>query len=223
VSLIKEKYASLAPQVQYLCDEVVLAQAWKKSHTYVRRHNWYSDSLELDCSAVNLDGKLSDWRNALAQGDYKPQPSWLVPAPKNGAWVFDRTQPGGWGPQPERQSSGSVQPASFVLRPLAHLGIREQTVATALMLCMADCIESAQGDPSVGPLKASEAGVYSYGNRLYCNWTQDGTRARFSWGNSNTYSRYFQDYQRFVARPNEVARVISEQKKDKRMRPVNTS
>lgn len=214
MNLIKDKYARLAPQVQYLCDEVVLAQAWKKSHTYIRRHNWYSDSLELDCSAVNLDGKLSDWRNALAQGNYKPQPSWLVPAPKNGSWVFDPQIPGGWGPQPERKSDGCEKAKSFVLRPLAHLGIREQTIATALLLCVADCIESAQGDPSTKPLEAANKGIYSYGNRLFCNWSKDGSRARFSWGNSNTYSRYFQDYQQFVARPNELARSVNELKND---------
>lgn len=88
-----------------------------------------------------------------------------------------------------------------VLRPLAHIGIREQTVATAVMLCLADCIESAQGDTSLNPSEAAATGVFSYGNRLYCNWSSDHSSATFSWGNSNTYSRYFQDYQRFVERP----------------------
>jgi hypothetical protein len=217
LSLIKEKYANLAPQVQYLCDEVVLAQAWKKSHTYIRRHNWYSDSLELDCSAVNLDSKLSKWVSELAQGSYKPQPSWLVPAPKNGAWVFDPNISGGWGPQLKGDANDSDPQKSFVLRPLAHLGIREQTVATALLLCVADCIESAQGETSLKPLEAAKRGVYSYGNRLFCQWSKDGSRARFSWGNSNTYSQYFQDYQRFAARPSEVARCISELSTDGRM------
>ncbi|MDO8450355.1 MAG: RNA-directed DNA polymerase [Rhodoferax sp.] len=214
MSLIKDKYASLAPQVQYLCDVVVLAQAWKKSHTYIRRHNWYSDSLELDCSAVDLEGKLSDWSSALSKGDYQPAPSWLVPAPKNGAWVFDPNLPGGWGPQSAPKSDGSEQVKSLVLRPLAHIGIRDQSIATALMLCVADCIESAQGDSSTKPLEAASKGIYSYGNRLFCSWSNDGARARFSWGNSNTYSRYFQDYQQFVARPNEVARSIDEQKNE---------
>lgn len=217
MSLIKDKYAALAPQVQYLCDEVILAQAWKKSHTYIRRHNWYSDSLELDCSAVNLDVKLRTWASDLGQGSYKPQPSWLVPAPKNGAWVFDSKISGGWGPQPDEQPDGSTTPKSFVLRPLAHLGIREQTVATALLLCVADCVESAQGDPAMAPLEAAQKGVYSYGNRLFCQWSRNGSKAKFSWGNSNTYSRYFQDYQRFVARPNEVARSISELTTDGRI------
>ena len=66
---------------------------------------------------------------------------------------------GGLGPK--------VGSAGSVLRPLAHLGIREQTVATALMLCLADCIETAQGNPAETPEQAVVKGVYSYGNRLY--------------------------------------------------------
>ena len=102
-----------------------------------------------------------------------------------------------------------------MLRPLAHIGVREQTVATAVMLCLADCIESIQGDTSLPVEKAVEKGVFSYGNRLYCNWSKNHTVASFSWGNSNTYSRYFQDYQKYVERPLAVAKnvVISEDAK----------
>ena len=198
MNLVKNKYRTLAPQASYLHDTVVLAQAWKKAHTYIRRHNWYADTLELDCSAVDLDNKLAEWAAALSDRSYRPAPAWLVPAPKNAAWVFNPLLKGGWGPK----ETGSPP----VLRPLAHLGIREQTVATALMLCLADCVESAQGNPASAPEKALANDVFSYGNRLYCNWTNGGRRARFSWGNANTYSRYFQDYQQFVARPAAVAR-----------------
>jgi Reverse transcriptase (RNA-dependent DNA polymerase) len=206
MSLVKDKYRTLAPQMSYLHDTVVLAQAWKKAHTYIRRHNWYADTLELDCSAVDLESKLVEWATSLADGSYRPAHAWLVPAPKNGAWIFDSSLKGGWGPK----ETGNPQ----VLRPLAHLGIREQTVATALMLCLADCIESAQGNPASSPKEALTNDVYSYGNRLYCNWSAKGRRARFSWGNANTYSRYFQDYQQFVARPAAVARSVDAQKSD---------
>ena len=56
MGIINEKYNQLKPEFHYLCDEVVLAQAWKKSHAYIRSHNWYADTLELDCSAVNYRG-----------------------------------------------------------------------------------------------------------------------------------------------------------------------
>ena len=90
--------------------------------------------------------------------------------------------------------------------PLAHLGIREQTVSTAAMLCLADCVESAQGNTALPAEKAVAAGVFSYGNRLYCRWSEDNTRAHFSWGNTTSYSRYFQDYQQFIERPSVLAR-----------------
>lgn len=212
MSLVKNKYELLAPKVDNLCDEVVLAQAWKKSHTYIGRHNWYADTLELDCSAIDLDRRLDDWRAALVQGTYTPAPCWLVPAPKSASWIFSSDIPGGWGPKPPPPDEGVYEKSSRVLRPIAHLGIREQTVATAVMLCLANCIESAQGDPATSALDAAKNDVFSYGNRLYCQWNDRGTGARFSWGNSDMYSRYFKDYQQFVARPNEVARLVDREK-----------
>lgn len=201
MTAVLEKYKVLVPRVSVLCDVVVLSQAWKKAHTYIRRHNWYSDTLELDCSAVDLDRKLQQWSSELAEERFETNPAWLVPAPKNGSWGFGSDYVGGWG----AKLSSKDRP---VLRPLAHLGIREQTVTTAAMLCLADCIESIQGNPSLPPEEALRKGVFSYGNRLYCRWTDDNTRAHFTWGNSTSYSRYFQDYQQFVERPTILARKI---------------
>ncbi len=195
MSVVDARYDRLCPRGAVLQDEVVLAQAWKKTHTFIRRHNWYADVLELDASAVCLSKNLVEWSHSISSGHYSAAPAWLVPAPKNGLWCFRATDEGGWGP---RASAGDEAP---VLRPLAHIGIREQTVATAVMLCLADCIESAQGDTSLKPSEALAAGVFSYGNRLFCNWSSDHLNATFAWGNSDTYSRYFQDYQRFAERP----------------------
>jgi hypothetical protein len=200
MSIVRDKYRVLAPRVSLIRDVVVLAQAWKKAHTYIRRHNWYADTLELDCSAVDLERRLQQWSDELEDGAFRPNSAWLVPAPKNGAWSFGKGTAGGWGAV---VGDGGERP---VLRPLAHLGIREQTVSTAAMLCLADCIESAQGNTSLPAEDALAAGVFSYGNRLYCRWSNDNRRAQFSWGNATTYSRYFQDYQQFVERPNILAR-----------------
>lgn len=199
MSIVSDKYQVLAPRVSLLSDAVVLAQAWKKAHTYIRRHNWYADTLELDSSAIDLDRKLNLWSKELKDGSFKPNPAWLVPAPKNGAWKF-RENLGGWGSESDDDGKRPV------LRPLAHLGIREQTVSTAVMLCLADCVESAQGNTALPAKKALAAGVFSYGNRLYCRWSEDNTRAQFSWGNATSYSRYFQDYQQFIERPSVMAR-----------------
>ncbi|HCF2462964.1 TPA: RNA-directed DNA polymerase [Pseudomonas aeruginosa] len=200
MSVVDSRYDRLSPRIELLQDEVVLAQAWKKTHTFIRRYNWYADVLELDASAICLSENLTQWSESISSGDYQTAPAWLVPAPKNGLWCFRESEDGGWGPR--KRGSDDEQ----VLRPLAHIGIREQTVATAVMLCLADCIETAQGDTSLDPLTASKAKVYSYGNRLFCSWSNDHSAATFSWGNSNTYSRYFQDYQRFVERPVALAK-----------------
>lgn len=194
MSVVESRYEKLCPQIEVLQDEVVLAQAWKKSHTFIRRYNWYADMLELDASAVCLSNNLAAWSDAIASGVYETSEAWLVPAPKNGLWHFKSEADGGWQPKVSENEP-------TVLRPLAHIGIREQTVATAVMLCLADCLETAQGDTALSAERAAQNRVFSYGNRLFCNWSNNHTLASFSWGNSNTYSRYFQDYQKYVERP----------------------
>jgi hypothetical protein len=192
VSIVHERYLKLKPELRYLCDEAVLAQAWKKSHSYIRAHNWYADTLELDCSAVNLEERLKEWAEQLNTQTYSPSEMMMVPAPKSDHWTFYKTnEEWKWGPKNSNEDKSRCKE----LRPLAHLTIQDQTIATAIMLCLADAVETAQG--STDPQKGHN--VWSYGNRLFCDWK--GTQARFRWGNSNTYSKYFQDYQRFLDRP----------------------
>lgn len=200
--VVNARYNKLSPQAKVLQDKVILAQAWKKTHTFIRRHNWYADVLELDASGVCLSENLTAWSSDIVLGNYKTSAAWLVPAPKNGLWCFRSESKGGWQP---RLAEQEPTPA---LRPLAHIGVREQTVATAVMLCLADCIESAQGDTSLPAAKAAEQKVFSYGNRLFCMWGRDHSLASFAWGNSDTYSRYFQDYQKYVERPLVVAKNV---------------
>ena len=40
MGIVDSKYDKLKPEPQYLADEVVLAQAWKKTYTYIRSFNW---------------------------------------------------------------------------------------------------------------------------------------------------------------------------------------
>ena len=68
------------------------------------------------------------------------------------------------------------------------------------MLCLADAVETAQGDCSeINYFKAKKNSVYSYGNRLLCDWNDDGD-AWFRWGNGETYRKFFTDYQSFLKR-----------------------
>lgn len=198
MSILNERYRKLEPTITYLADSVVLAQAWKKSQSYIRSHNWYADTLELDCSTVNLQKLLGQWKEQLEKATYKPDSMKLVPAPKADRWSFYPNHLGEWEWRAisVHESLFKKQTVSYKeLRPLAHLTIRDQTIATAIMLCLADVVESKQGstDPEDGHT------VWNYGNRLYCDW--DGKSAKFRWGNNSVYSKYFQDYQRFLERP----------------------
>lgn len=85
------------------------------------------------------------------------------------------------------------------MRPLAHVSIDDQTLFTALMMTLANKIESLQGDPSIEFKDVHARKVINYGNRLHCNYMD--SEAKYSWGNSNVYSKYFKDYQKFLARP----------------------
>ena len=46
--------STLEPSLDLLRQEFVLVQAWKKTASYIRYHNWFSDTLRLDRTAINL-------------------------------------------------------------------------------------------------------------------------------------------------------------------------
>jgi hypothetical protein len=50
----------LEPQIELLTKEYILVQAWKKTASYMRAHNWYSDALALDRATINLPVFLLD-------------------------------------------------------------------------------------------------------------------------------------------------------------------
>lgn len=210
MKLIEEKYRRLQPTIDYLTDEVVMAQAWKKTHGYIRTFNWYADTLALDVSALGIEENAKIWAKSLKDGKAL-HPLELVPAAKSEAWVIDAE---GW--HPSAKSKAKRKEGKIPLRPLAHLTIRNQTWASAAMLCLADAVESAQGDCSHkkgGAEGALARRVYSYGNRLICDW-KTSDKAWFRWGNSDTYRKFYTDYQNFLKRPIVTGRVVSEQQAD---------
>ena len=150
----------LEPRLELLREEYVLVQAWKKTASYIRYHNWFSDTLALDRAAVTLPAFLGELRERLLSSEsWQNDPLRIVPAPKSQRW---RMRGGLW--EPEKGA------ASARLRPLAHVSLADQVVATALMLCLADRVETRQGDPrrSVRD-QESRRQVVSYGNRLFCD------------------------------------------------------
>jgi len=232
MSLLDKKYRELKPTKEYLTDKVVLAQAWKKAHQYIRSTNWYADVFELDKSAIDLDAQLEQWITELVTDDFSFNPLRLVPAPKSDSWEFEKVNVSkkmlgtldfdtifndmqfthAWVPKKLEKLKS--------LRPLAHVSIRDQSLITALMMCMANKIEMLQGNTSVEFDELHNKNIVNYGNRLFCQFNDD--EADFAWGNNNTYSKYFSDYQKFLARPIHFGREAMQLKvKDEQVYEVN--
>ena len=188
----------LEPRLDLLREEYVLVQAWKKTASYIRYHNWFSDTLALDYAAANLPAFIGELRKHLesSQG-WQNDPLRIVPAPKSQRW---RVREGLWEPFEKGATSGR-------LRPLAHVSLVDQVVATALMLCLADRVETLQGDPRLpADDQVSRTRVVSYGNRLFCDAI--GGELRHRWGSAKLYRAYYQDYRAFLQRPRVAAESI---------------
>lgn len=189
----------LEPRLDLLRQEYVLVQAWKKTASYIRYHNWFSDTVELDRAAINLPSFLAGIAEALtAPQDWTGSALRMVPAPKTQRWRVSSS--GVWEPTEKGMNAAR-------LRPLAHVALRDQVIATALMLCLADRVETLQGDPRNSVRDStSRRQVISYGNRLFCDAEQDALRHR--WGSGKLYRAYYQDYRTFLSRPEIVAESI---------------
>ncbi|MCG9697239.1 RNA-directed DNA polymerase [Shewanella sp. Isolate11] len=197
---IAKKYEKLALTDDYLTDPLLMALAWKKSHQYIRTTNWYADHFELDLSALSLAATAENWCSNIKQRRFNFKKLELVPAPKQYKWNFQDDKP-------DTASSNEclywypIEPADEVpLRPLAHVPIREQSMMTLLMMCLANDVETLQGDPSTDFELVHEKGIVNYGNRLYCRYGDDG-KAEHSYGATTIYSKFFTDNRRFLERP----------------------
>lgn len=189
MKLLDKKYYSLEPNIEYLKDSFILGLAWKKTDIFVRTHNWYADLLALDKCAFNISNEVTRWSENVAKNKPFKSNIELIPAPKGANWFFNE---GKW----------TTNKKDRKLRPLANISIRDQSVATAIMMCLADAIETRQKNCSLSNLGYAEHvknKVVSYGNRLICDW--DNERARFRWGGSEYYRKYSTDYRSFLQRP----------------------
>ncbi len=191
----------LRPYIDDICLECVLMQAWKKTSAYLRTHSWYADTLSIDYESLRLPKFIREIQDRLLdQENWKPRPLELVPAPKNQRWFY---QNGKWGPEPHEKNIDGK------LRPLAHLDLQDQVVATAIMLCLADRVETSMGNPRLPVSKAeNRRQVLAYGHRLFCD--PNGSELYHRWGSSKLYRQYFQDYQTFLERPKIVAKPLTE-------------
>jgi len=198
----------LKPKLATLQKEFVLVQAVKKTVGYIRSHNWFADILELDHATVNYPALLEKLQHDLSRsGSWKSQRVRLVPAPKSNEWWINNH--GEWEPRPNEKR----EPTSANLRPLAHVPLRDQVIATALMMCVADRVETLQGDPRLGVRNhGNRKRVVSYGNRLFCDSVPRNGNEQLShrWGSSKLYRAYYADYRTFISRPQIVAAELGE-------------
>lgn len=196
--MLTSKYdiASLRLTDEYLTDPLLLALAWKKAHSYIRSASWYADNFELDKSSLFLDKNCQQWSNELTDSKITLSPLLLVPAPKSAEWHFVSTD----NPDDYCVEWQPKDGTALSLRPLAHIGIKEQTVFTLLMMCLANKVETLQGDPSSEFAKVQDKKIVSYGNRLYCIYNDEG-QAEHNYGATTLYSKFFIDYRRFLQRP----------------------
>ena len=185
----------LTPELKLLRKEYVLIQAWKKTAAHIRQRSWTVDTLALDHASVNLPSFIGEIRERLGTSDFwQNEPLRLVPAPKSQEWQVKKER---W--KPKRKPNIAKR-----IRPLAHVSLGDQVVATALMLCLADRVETQQGDsrwPTNCPNYREK--VISYGNRLFCE--ERGGKLRHRWGSTKLYRAYYQDYRTYLSRPEIVA------------------
>lgn len=191
----------LTPTIDDLRLECVLMQAWKKASTYLRTHSWYADTLGIDYESLRLPQFIGDIQERLQNPEkWVSDPLELVPAPKNQQWIYRDEN---WKPHEKN--------IDLKIRPLAHLSLQDQVVATAIMLCLADRVETALGDPRLRIDKVkNRSEILAYGHRLFCE--SDHGKLYHLWGSNKLYRRYFKDYQTFLQRPKVVAKNIIESK-----------
>jgi hypothetical protein len=177
--------------------ECVLMQAWKKTSSYLRSHSWYADTLGLDYQSLRIPYFIREIQERLQDPEgWIPKPIQFVPAPKNQQWRYHHNT---WEP------CGNI---ADKIRPLAHVHLQDQVVATALMLCLADRVETVWGDPRLSPIdNGQRRRVLAYGHRLFCDRIRDELRHR--WGSTKLYRQYYKDYQTFLKRPKIVADQLS--------------
>lgn len=213
---IDPKYDRLYLTDEYLTDPLLMALAWKKAHDYIRNTNWYADNFDLDKSVLNLAALCDEWTSDISTGQTKFEDLKLVPAPKTAQWHFVPQKTSKELLEENFDEVGSPdekcyclrwEPSNLTdvkLRPLAHIGIKEQTIMTLVMMCLANEVEALQGDPSTEYDEAHEKQVVSYGNRLYCTYNEDSEgklTAEHNYGATTIYSKYFTDYRKFLQRP----------------------
>lgn len=184
-------------------------QAWKKTANYLRYHSWYADTLGLDIQSLRIPFFIREIQECLKEPEkWQAKPLRIVPAPKSQRWTYKSNKSDSsyeWGPIEKGDEKK--------IRPLAHVDLQDQVVATAMMLCLADRVETKLGNPCLDIKEEdNRSRVLAYGHRLFCDEDEENdSRLRHRWGSSKLYRSYYQDYQTFLERPKFVAETLKAQ------------
>lgn len=202
MKLLDRKYYNLQPKWSYISDEYILGLAWKKSDGFIRSHSWYADLLSLDNTTFSIENKVHSWSNEVKNNNFSNNELHLIPAPKSAKWFIEKAKK-------NQKPKWTQKKDDRKLRPLANIAIEDQTIATAITMCLADALETRQKNCSLIEQDYTDHianCVVSYGNRLLCDW-ENGV-ARFRWGGSEFYRKYSSDYRAFLQRPISIGREI---------------
>ena len=164
----------------------MLIQAWKKTASYIRYQSWFSDTLELDRTAVNLREFISGISTEIkSEGPLLSDPIRMVPAPKSQQWRVESD--GQWKPVDGNGDNAKI-------RPPAHVSLRDEVIATAMVMCLGDRVETRHGDPAIRIDSTELHSVVSYDNRLFSDFKSGKANQR--WGSGTLYRGFYEDYRR---------------------------
>ncbi len=195
----------LLPQVDLLSEEYVLVPALGKSvgtrlysssqlvfsRTRVRLNERRHRCVRIEAIAESIRSSDALRSDSLAVGDCTEKPKVGV---VNGDW---------------KPIQGPASVAQR-LRPLSHVTVRDQIIATADEYASIRGRTSRRGERRSAwyrdGCQASTYAVSAMDTDSFCD--RDAGELRFRWGNSVVYRRYFQDYQSFVSRPEQIVEAV---------------
>ena len=201
----------LGPNKNLLLDRKLLSQAWKKTNIFIRENNWYVDRLELDLYSFNIENnlkKISELNTRYIDKNFNEDSDIssfnIVPVPKSTVenWEFTNEDANlnfdSWS-SPECTNENTL----LELRGIALADMKTQINFTAILMCIAEAMESLQKRIKTDLADLLSADFYSYGNRLKSIWVneEDNEKAIFQSGSSLLYEKYFHNYKLFLDRP----------------------
>lgn len=197
----------LEPNASLLKDKRVLSQAWKKTNIFLRHNNSYTDLLDIEYYSFNISKNLKTLSEITEQNISKKIKT--IPSPKSSTWEFSKEDDNVL--IEDFNLWKSSKPEELEMRPISLIPIDLQVKLTSAVMCIAEAIESIQGDIKNETEDIINSQNSSYGNRLMCIWNNENgkDKAIFHAGSSELYEPYYKNYNNFLKRPFKIAKYYS--------------